>query len=217
MSVALVDLDPKPLDKIPTYYQQASAIRASFQDTATSAATDDSDKCVPTKSVSASTMTLKPTSLETKSRAQGQAELLWPWCQDSRIESALLQWGAVLEWFVFGSFAACFGCVWRWLWVKLCAQYYAGGASVRRLLPLHSWWSPSYHPAWVNPPGCSNALIAGNALSVSFDWCTTIFGLYAHAQAHSCACAHLHTCPSMNTHAHLLSHLYTTVYIHTLV
>nr|KAG5699504.1 hypothetical protein BaRGS_020063 [Batillaria attramentaria] len=36
VSVALVDLDPKPLDKIPTYYRQTSEILASFQDTITS-------------------------------------------------------------------------------------------------------------------------------------------------------------------------------------
>ncbi|PVD24160.1 hypothetical protein C0Q70_14630 [Pomacea canaliculata] len=39
VSVALVDLDPKPLDKIPVYHKQASAILASFHDTCMETAT----------------------------------------------------------------------------------------------------------------------------------------------------------------------------------
>ncbi|KAL8566246.1 hypothetical protein ACOMHN_046747 [Nucella lapillus] len=50
VSVALVDLDPKPLDKIPTYHRQASAIKQSFQE-----ATFPSSNPSPSPSASTST------------------------------------------------------------------------------------------------------------------------------------------------------------------
>ena len=77
VSVALVDLDPKPLDKIPTYYQQASAIRASFQDTAVPASTQLSldGMCALANGSPTLSSTLTSCS-DIKARAQGQAELL---------------------------------------------------------------------------------------------------------------------------------------------
>lgn len=78
VSVALIDLDPKPLDKIPTYFQQSSAIWASFQDTAAAAVTPSNQDgtCTMANGMpsSASTLTSCP---DVKARAQGQVELLW--------------------------------------------------------------------------------------------------------------------------------------------
>ncbi|XP_070193428.1 inositol-pentakisphosphate 2-kinase-like [Littorina saxatilis] len=73
VSVALVDLDPKPLDKIPTYYQQASAIRASFEDTVAPSCTSIKDCDTPwlLHTSASSPMTLTSTH-DAKARAQGQ-------------------------------------------------------------------------------------------------------------------------------------------------
>lgn len=73
VSVALVDLDPKPLDKIPTYYRQTSAILASYQDNAAAATIFKHD----TPSTAASTgMISEAVFVDNKSRSQGQGDAL---------------------------------------------------------------------------------------------------------------------------------------------
>ncbi|XP_076448400.1 inositol-pentakisphosphate 2-kinase-like [Babylonia areolata] len=73
VSVALVDLDPKPLDKIPTYFRQATDIRASFQDPSpsTPSTTSPADR-EPSISV-ADSMSCVSLTADLKARNKGQS------------------------------------------------------------------------------------------------------------------------------------------------